>query len=99
LRALTGTDAAAQLALLEAGDAFRRPERLRTLVDACECADGGDQGGAPYAPRLVIERALLAASGIDAAKIAAGATGAGDGVAAAIRAARLERIRAVLDQA
>jgi tRNA nucleotidyltransferase (CCA-adding enzyme) len=99
LRALTGTDAAAQLALLEAGDAFRRPERLRTLVDACECADGGDQGGAPSAPRLVIERALLAASGIDAAKIAAGATGAGDGVAAAIRAARLERIRAVLGQA
>lgn len=96
LRALSGNDAAAQLALLEAGDAFRRPERLRTLVDTCECVDGGARDGAPYAPRLVIERALSAASGIDAAKIAAGVTGAGDGVAAAIRAARLERITAAL---
>jgi len=91
LRTLPATDAEAQLAVLEAADAFRRPERLRALVDACECADAGDQGGAsPYPPRLVLERALLAASGIDAAKIAASS---GDGVAAAIRAARLERIR------
>lgn len=96
LRVLAATDAAAQLALLEAGDAFRRPERLRTLVDACECADAGDQGGAsPYPPRLVLDRALLAASGIDAATIAASS---GDGVAAAIRAARLERINATLKE-
>jgi len=97
LRALPATDAEAQLAVLEAADAFRRPERLRTLVDACECADAGDPDGASrYAPRLVLERALLAASGIDAAKIAASS---GDGVAAAIRAARLERIRAALGPA
>jgi len=97
LRTLPATDAEAQLAVLEAADAFRRPERLRTLVDACECADAGDPGGAsPYPPRLVLERALLAASGIDAAKIAASS---GDGVAAAIRAARLERIRAALGPA
>ncbi len=98
LRALSASDAAAQLALLEAGDAFRRPERLRTLVDACECAAAGDTGGVdePYPPRRVIERALLAASGIDAAAIAASATTAGGGVAAAIRAARLECINAAL---
>ena len=91
------------LALLEASDAFRRPERLRVLVDACECADFGDMGqvDAPYPPQQLLDRLFVAASAIDAGAIsrtvvadgAAGGAATGVAIGAAIRDARLTVIK------
>lgn len=68
LQNIAAADAPAQLALLEAADAFRRPGRLRDLIATCECARAGLQGWVdiPYAPRSVLERALIAARNVDA---------------------------------
>ncbi|OGA48271.1 MAG: hypothetical protein A3G25_13605 [Betaproteobacteria bacterium RIFCSPLOWO2_12_FULL_63_13] len=61
------------LDLLEACDAFRRPGRLDELLLACEAQTFGWRGWVdlPYPPRLVLARALAAASGIDAGAVAA----------------------------
>ena len=89
-------NAEAQLALLEAGDAFRRPGRLRVLLSVCECARAGDRGWVeiPYPPRAAMERALAAARSVNAAEVAAAAPG---DVAAALRRARTAAIAAAID--
>ena len=111
-RAAACASASELLSLLEAGDAFRRPERLRVLVDACECADFGDRGRVddPYPPRRLIDRVVTAAAAIDAGAIsralAASPSAAasaparvdGEAIGAAIRAARRAVIESVLDR-
>jgi tRNA nucleotidyltransferase (CCA-adding enzyme) len=68
------------LALFAAADAFRRPERLAALIDACEC-DAFASGGASterapdgiafaYSPRGIVDAALAAAREVDAGAIA-----------------------------
>ena len=91
--AIAGATADAQLALLEAGDAFRRPGRLRVLLALCECARVGDLGWAdiPYPPRVALERALVAARSVNAAEVARAHPG---DVAPALRNARANAIRA-----
>ena len=65
-------DSSAILQLLEAGDAFRRPERFDLVLATCEadfrvCAGSG--GPCSQAERL--QRALAAGQGVDAAALAA----------------------------
>ena len=92
--AIADATADAQLALLEAGDAFRRPGRLRVLLAVCECARVGDLGWAdiPYPPRVALERALVAARSVNAGDVARAHPG---DVAAALRSARANAIRAL----
>jgi len=86
------------LDLLHAADALRRPERLDALLDACACAAlSRAGGGVEYPPSRLVRAALAVVAGIDAGAIArseAGAGAAGDGVAKAVRAARLRALRA-----
>jgi len=65
--------ASAVLALLEGCDAFRRPERLESILRVCECHEVGERGWVeqPYLPRAALRRAFRAASAVDAAAIAA----------------------------
>jgi len=65
-------DAAALLALLEGCDAFRRPERFGELLAVAECLEYAKRGRAetPYRSAAILRRALGAADGVDAAKIA-----------------------------
>jgi len=88
----TSMDAAAQLALLEGCDAFRRPERFEELLAVAECLEHGKRDGveAPYAPRTVLRRSLAAAAGVDAAKIAA--QSASGEIPAKLRRARVAAI-------
>ncbi len=67
------------LALLKRADAFRRPERFALLLQAARLAR-------PGTTTEKIEKALAAASGVDAGAIAAGAIAAGAGVPAGIPA-------------
>jgi tRNA nucleotidyltransferase (CCA-adding enzyme) len=92
--AISDADPAAQLALLEAGDAFRRPGRLRALIAVCECARFGDAGwvDVPYPPRVALERALAAARSVNAGEVARANPG---DVATALRRARTEAIARV----
>jgi len=76
--------------LLERADAFRRPERFGSLVDACEC-DASAIGDADPARKPFIERALAAARGVDAGAIAAANP---PDVAGAVRGARVAAVRA-----
>ncbi|HEX9192505.1 MAG TPA: multifunctional CCA tRNA nucleotidyl transferase/2'3'-cyclic phosphodiesterase/2'nucleotidase/phosphatase [Burkholderiales bacterium] len=86
------------LQLLEACDAFRRPERLEELLALCECLQHGERGWGetPYVPRVALRRALAAASGIDAARIAA--ESAKSDIAAKVRRARADAIEAALKE-
>jgi tRNA nucleotidyltransferase (CCA-adding enzyme) len=90
---------AALLDLLTAADALRRPERLDGLLDAC-AADALARPGAPedYAPARIVRAALAVVQGVDAGAIArglpAGGRAAGDAVGKAVRAARLDALRA-----
>jgi tRNA nucleotidyltransferase (CCA-adding enzyme) len=70
LAARTATPAAL-LALLKRADAFRRPERFAQLLDAVQAAE-------PRMNRKRIEKALAAASGVNAGQVAASATSKGD---------------------
>ena len=83
-------DADALVGLLEALDAFRRPERFGDLLDACECgaiaAGDADPQRKPY-----LLRAATAAQGIDAGAIARSSPG---DIAAAVRAARVAAVAA-----
>ena len=90
VRAARAADAAALVELLERADAFRRPERFGSLVDACEC-DAGAIGEADPARKPWLERALAAARSVDAGAIAA--SGPAD-VAGAVRAARVAAVAA-----
>ena len=80
------------LELLERCDAFRRPERFEELIAVSACAERGRRGWGqiPYAPRVVLARALRASSGVDAGAIASKA-GKAD-IATRIRAARIAAI-------
>ncbi len=90
------------LDLLTAADALRRPERLDTLLEACE-ADALSRPGAggDYAPAKVIQAALAAVRAVNVgalvrgakAKAVAGNAVAGDRIAKAVRAARLKALR------
>src|SRR5712692_6599874 len=82
------------LALLEQCDALRRPERFEELLAVIACVERGERGWAevPYMPRVVLRLALAAATGVDAAKIAA--QGAKSDIAARLRRARTAAIEA-----
>jgi len=84
--------AAGLFALLEACDALRRPERFEELVAVCECLEQGERNWkeVPYPPRVALRAALAAATGIDAAGIAA-ASGPAE-VALKVRRARIAAI-------
>jgi tRNA nucleotidyltransferase (CCA-adding enzyme) len=94
--------AAALLDLLNAADALRRPERLDALIGAAECkALSRPRAGNDYPAGALLRDALAVARKVDAAAIARGAGDArakrkplGDGIAAAIRAARIKALRA-----
>ena len=111
IAAAEAADAEALVTLLQAGDAFRRPERYASLLDACVCevvramGTQGTQGtldtpGTPilrWPPRVRIELALLAAAAVDAGAVAkAGAT---NDIPARVQAARIAAVRAALAQA
>ncbi|HYQ99423.1 MAG TPA: multifunctional CCA addition/repair protein [Casimicrobiaceae bacterium] len=85
------------LELLAAADALRRPERLETLLEACECDAMSLPGrSGEYTPAALARGALATARSVDAAAVARGvsATGAGkDAIAKAVRAARLAALR------
>ncbi len=93
---------AALLDLLNAADALRRPERLDTLIDACESAALSLAGaGGDYPPGAFLRAALVVAKDVDAAAIARGAAkprpqrkAGRDAIAAAVRAARIRALRA-----
>jgi tRNA nucleotidyltransferase (CCA-adding enzyme) len=83
------------LALLEGCDAFRRPERFEELLALAECLERGERGWGetPYMPRAILRRALGAATGVDAGKIAARSAKAD--IAAQVRRARIAAIEAL----
>lgn len=93
-RALRATtlEAGMLLALLEAADAFRRPQRLEELMNAAEAEAFGRRRWAevPFLPRHAVRRALAVAAGVDAAAVARRGGDIGAGVRAA-RAAALAR--------
>jgi tRNA nucleotidyltransferase (CCA-adding enzyme) len=83
------------LGALEGADAFRRPERLESLLRVCEYRRFGERGWSevPYPPRIALRRALAAALQVDAAGIAARARGGRD-IAGRLRRARIAAIEA-----
>jgi tRNA nucleotidyltransferase (CCA-adding enzyme) len=88
--------AADLLALLEHCDALRRRERFDELLALLACLERGERGWAeiPYMPRVVLRRALAAAAGVDAARIAA--QSAKPDIAAKLRRARIAAIEALV---
>ncbi len=95
-----GSRAAEGLVLLEAADAFRRPERLRGLLSACAALTGaGASGRAEAIPW--IEAIQAAAAAVDAGAIAAAQAGAGNPahIGVAVHEARLAAMTAMLDVA
>ena len=84
--------AAELLGLLERCDAFRRPERFGDLLALAECLERGEKGWGetPYMPRAILMRALGAATGVDAGRIAARSAKAD--IAAKLRLARIAAI-------
>jgi tRNA nucleotidyltransferase (CCA-adding enzyme) len=80
------------LALIEHCDALRRPERFDELLGLLACVERGERGWveSPYTPRRVLRRALAAAAGVDAARIAA--QSAKSDIAAKLRRARIAAI-------
>lgn len=89
-------DAPEVLGLLEACDALRRPERFDELLALCECLELGERNWSdvPYPPRVVLRRALAAATEIDAQGIAAKSKPAE--IAVKVRRARLAAIETAL---
>jgi tRNA nucleotidyltransferase (CCA-adding enzyme) len=80
------------LDLLEAADAFRRPERLEQMLLACQADYRGRLGfeDRPYPQAVRIREAFQAARAVDAASIAVAAPGR---VAEQVRQARIAAIR------
>ncbi|WP_137895390.1 multifunctional CCA addition/repair protein [Ramlibacter sp. 2FC] len=90
---------AALVRLLERCDAFRKPERLDEVLQACECDARGRLGFAeqPYPQRARLEQALAAARSVATAEVAAQAQArglAGPKVGELIHAARAAAIAA-----
>lgn len=78
-------------------DAFRRPERFRRFLLACE-ADKRGRGGrqhAPYPQAAFLAAARDAAAGIDAAAVVAGRQLPGPAIAEHLRTARIAAVRAM----
>jgi tRNA nucleotidyltransferase (CCA-adding enzyme) len=96
IAAAATADAEELLTLLQAGDAFRRPDRYASLLDAsvCEMARIGTAPQPPWAPRAQIELALAAAVAVDAGAVAK--AGVAAEIPARLQAARLAAIRAAL---
>jgi tRNA nucleotidyltransferase (CCA-adding enzyme) len=92
IKRATALSAAELLELLERCDAFRRPDRFDDLLALAECLQRGERGWGetPYVPRVLLRRALGAAAGVDAGKIAAGS--AKDEIATKLRRARIAAI-------
>ena len=84
------------LELLERCDAFRRPDRFEELLALTECLQHGGRGWSevPYMPRVLLRRALGAASDVDAGRIAAGS--AKDEIATKLRRARIAAIETLV---
>ena len=84
------------LEVLEALDVFRNPARLEKFLAACEADFRGRPGyeQKPYPQVERFRRAFEAASGVDAAGIAAANQGAGAQIGTKIREARSEAIAA-----
>lgn len=82
------------LEVLEALDAFRRPERVEAFVLACEADARGRTGceDRPYPQADIFRRAFIAARSVDTAAIATGRSG--PEIGAAIRTARLSAVHA-----
>jgi len=95
IRQATTLSASELLELLERCDAFRRPERFDDLLALTECLERGERGWGetPYMPGVLLRRALGAAAGVDAGRIAAGS--AKDEIAARLRRARIAAIEAL----
>jgi tRNA nucleotidyltransferase (CCA-adding enzyme) len=87
-------DAEAVVALLQACDAWRRPERFGQLLQAVECHDRGRGRAHAAAPRLLA--ALRAARTVDAGAIAKSAAEP-HRIAARLRSARVAAVSAALD--
>jgi tRNA nucleotidyltransferase (CCA-adding enzyme) len=84
------------LEILEESDAFRRPERFRELLEACECDARGRQGltARPYPQRARLEAAFAAASAVTLSS--ADRRGLeGPAIGAKLRTRRLEAIHSV----
>jgi tRNA nucleotidyltransferase (CCA-adding enzyme) len=82
---LAGSTPEALLDLLKAADAFRRPERFAELLQVARLAEAG-------VDTARIERALRAATAVDAGEIAKRAAGAGPEIARLIDQARVKAI-------
>ena len=94
-------DAAAVMRMFERCDAIRRPQRFADALLACECDARGRKGLSemPYPQRARLQTALDAALGADTAGAARAAIAKGkehDAVGAAVRAVRLDAMRAAL---
>jgi tRNA nucleotidyltransferase (CCA-adding enzyme) len=83
------------LELLERCDALRRPDRFDDLLALTECLQRGERGwgDTPYMPRVLLRRALGAAAGVDAGRIAAESKK--NEIAARLRRARVAAIEAL----
>lgn len=89
------------LELLEALDAFRRPERVDLYATACEADARGRTGleDKPYPQREQLRRAFEAARAVDTAAVAAEAVQrgqSGEAIGAQIRASRLQAVKEAL---
>jgi tRNA nucleotidyltransferase (CCA-adding enzyme) len=82
------------LKLLEEADAFRRPERFREMLLACQCDSQGRTGfeERPYPQREYLDRALTIAAAVqwnEAERVGL----SGPAIAEALRAKRLEAVK------
>jgi tRNA nucleotidyltransferase (CCA-adding enzyme) len=94
---------ASLLGIITAADALRRPERLETLLQACQCIVSSAPGAPDdFAPARWMTAALAVAKGVAAGAIAraaaqkpgAAASGRATAIAKAVRSARLAALRA-----
>lgn len=85
------------LRLLEAADAFRRPDRFALFLDACEADARGRKGRAdrPYPQRTLLTECLRASLAVETRTIVA-VSGSGPAAGEAIRRARTGAIRTVI---
>ncbi|HVF64742.1 MAG TPA: multifunctional CCA addition/repair protein [Casimicrobiaceae bacterium] len=95
------------LELLQAADAFRRPQRLTELLQACECDALSRPGAASvYQPVVLAQQAFEVATSVDVGAVATEiiaraakreAKAAPDAIGKAVRAARVSALRAWRD--
>jgi len=95
---IPGKSADAILSLLEQGDAFRRPERFISFLLVCEAdfrgRPGYDMAKHPSLP--ILKSALTAAQALDLDAVIKNSDQTGEGIKAAVRAARLQAITMAL---